>query len=501
MNLMMLLEMASSAFGDRVAFGSKGGSGITYQDLYDRSGRAGQYFKETHANHVSFLAESNLSLPIALFGSSWAGLPFVPLNYRLASDEVQALADRITPTVTVTNNELADILVGQDSVTLVTGEDLIDVSADGDIPDPSWNMDPEEIAILLFTSGTTGTPKAAVLRQSHLVSYILGSVEFMGASEDEASLVSVPPYHVAGIAAMCSSVYSGRRIVQLPTFDPADWVSLVINEEITHAMVVPTMLARIVEYLDDNSSLRIESLRALSYGGGKMPRPVIERALTLLPQTNFVNAYGLTETSSTISVLGPDDHRAAFASSDDLIKQRLSSVGKPLPNLEVSIRDDDGIEVPTGESGEIWVRGEQVSGEYLGQGKKLTDDGWFPTNDGGSIDDGGYLFVEGRIDDIIIRGGENISPGEIEDVLLEHSNIRDAAAIGVPDEEWGEVIIAVVVLHDPEDFSESAIKDFTKGLLRSSRTPDKVIPLDELPYNETGKLLRRVIKADLVKEH
>ena len=211
----------------------------------------------------------------------------------------------------------------------------------------------------------------------------------MGAADNEASLVSVPPYHVAGIAAMCSSVYSGRRIVQLPTFDPEDWINLVINEEITHAMVVPTMLARIVEYLDNDSSVKITSLRALSYGGGKMPRPVIERALTLLPDTNFVNAYGLTETSSTISVLGPDDHREAFQSSDERVRQRLSSAGKPLPSLEVSIRNDEGIEVPIGESGEIWVRGEQVSGEYLGQGKKLTADGWFPTNDGGSIDDGG----------------------------------------------------------------------------------------------------------------
>ena len=498
---MMLLEMASSAFGDRVAFGSKDGSGITYQDLYEKAGKASQHFTEANADHVSFLGESNLALPISLFGSSWAGLPFVPLNYRLAGEEVQALADRITPTVTVTNKELSNILQDKEGVSLMTGKQLIDYTTEGGvIPEPSWNMDPDEIAILLFTSGTTGAPKAAVLRQTHLVSYILGSVEFMGAADNEASLVSVPPYHVAGIAAMCSSVYSGRRIVQLPTFDPEDWVDLVINEEITHAMVVPTMLARIVEYLDNDSSIKITSLRALSYGGGKMPRPVIERALTLLPDTNFVNAYGLTETSSTISVLGPEDHREAFRSPDESIRQRLSSAGKPLPNLEVSIRNDEGVEVSVGESGEIWVRGEQVSGEYLGQGKKLTDDGWFPTNDGGSIDDGGYLFVEGRIDDIIIRGGENISPGEIEEVLLNHPNIRDAAAVGVPDEEWGEVIIAVVVSRDTESFSESVIKDFTKEHLRSSRTPDKIIQVDELPYNETGKLLRRVIKAELVKE-
>ena len=162
MNLMMLLEMASSAFGERVAFGSKDGSGITYQELYERAGKASQYFKETNAEHVSFLAESNLGLPISLFGSSWAGLPFVPLNYRLAADEVQALADRISPTVPVTNNDLSSIVQGKEGVSLVTGDQLIDITTAGATPDPSWNMDPEEIAILLFTSGTTGAPKVAV---------------------------------------------------------------------------------------------------------------------------------------------------------------------------------------------------------------------------------------------------------------------------------------------------------------------------------------------------
>ena len=498
MNLMMLLEMASSAFGERVAFGSKDGSGITYQELYERAGKASEYFKETNAEHVSFLAESNLGLPISLFGSSWAGLPFVPLNYRLAADEVQALADRISPTVTVTNSDLSSIVQGKEGVNLVTGDELMDFTTDEAIPDPSWNMDPEEIAILLFTSGTTGAPKAAVLRQSHLVSYILGSVEFMGAADNEASLVSVPPYHVAGIAAMCSSVYSGRRIVQLPTFDPEEWINLVISEEITHAMVVPTMLARIVEYLDNDSSVKITSLRALSYGGGKMPRPVIERALTLLPDTNFVNAYGLTETSSTISVLGPDDHREAFQSSDERVRQRLSSAGKPLPSIEVSIRNDEGIEVPIGESGEIWVRGEQVSGEYKGSQLTLTEDGWFPTHDGGWLDSGGYLFVTGRIDDVIVKGGQNISPGEIEEVLLQHNAVADAAAIGVPDQQWGEKIVATIVLHPEQEVAEEELKSYAKEQLRSNRTPDEIVFLNELPYNETGKLLRRVLKEKLV---
>src|SRR6185436_5074837 len=162
----------------------------------------------------------------------------------------------------------------------------------------------------------------------------------------------------------------------------------------------------------------LPSLVHLAYGGGRMPVPVVERALRVLSHVGLVNAYGLTETSSTVSVLSPEDHRTAFSSDDPAARARLGSVGRPLPSLEVEIRDPYGKPVPPGERGEIFVRGEQVAGEYLGKGGVLTDDGWFPTNDGGRLDDAGYLFVEGRLDDVIVRGGENISPGEVEDVLL-----------------------------------------------------------------------------------
>jgi acyl-CoA synthetase (AMP-forming)/AMP-acid ligase II len=182
-------------------------------------------------------------------------------------------------------------------------------------------MDPEEIAILLFTSGTTGAPKAAVLRHKHLVSYILGSVEYMGAAETDGLLMSVPPYHIAGMASVLSSIYSGRKIVQLPTFTPGEWLTLAEKERITNAFVVPTMLGRIVEEMEARGAAPPSALRAVAYGGGKMPLPVIERAMNLFPPTtDFTNAYGLTETSSTIAVLGPDDHRVAAFSDDPQVK-------------------------------------------------------------------------------------------------------------------------------------------------------------------------------------
>jgi len=493
----MLLEMAAGGFGDRTAVGSRDGTGLSYQQLFDASGAAAGSFAEADVDRVALVDISSPALPVALFGAAWAGKPFVPLNYRLTKDELVGLASQVAPSVTICNEDTTATLGDVDGMQKVLRADFLDSSRSGDSPEPIWGMDPDDIAILLYTSGTTGAPKAAVLRHKHLVSYILGSVEFMGAAEDEATLVSVPPYHVAGMAAICSSVYAGRRIVQLPNFDAGAWIDLARGEGVTHAMVVPTMLARIVEELDSRREGGIETLRALSYGGGKMPRPVIERALELFPHTAFVNAYGLTETSSTIAVLGPDDHREAIASKDDDVRRRLGSVGQPLPTLEVSIRDEEGNEVEPGTSGEIWVRGEQVSGEYLGRDSRVTAEGWFPTNDGGSLDAAGYLHVEGRIDDIIIRGGENISPGEIEDVLLTHPDVRDAAAIGIPDAQWGEVIAVAVVPAAGAEIDGEAVQSFVRERMRSSRTPDHVVVVDELPYNETGKLLRRVLRDDL----
>jgi acyl-CoA synthetase (AMP-forming)/AMP-acid ligase II len=227
-----------------------------------------------------------------------------------------------------------------------------------------------------------------------------------------------------------------------------------------------------------------------------MPIEVVETALRLMPDVDFVNAYGLTETSSTVSVLGPEDHRAAVESDDQSARARLGSVGRPLPDLQVEIRDDAGVAVPAGERGEIWVHGEQVAGEYQEAGSVLVD-GWFPTRDAGRFDGDGYLYIEGRVDDVIVRGGENLSPGEIEAVLTEHPSVADAAVVGVPDVEWGEAVVAAVVCLPGAEVGEVELQDLVRSRLRSTRTPERIAFVEELPHNETGKLLRRVLREDL----
>ena len=498
MNIMMLLEMASGGFGDRVAFTNPADNvSLTYEQLFAAAGATAAHIKASGAARFVMLDVTSLAVPVGLFGSAWAGVPYVPLNYRLTPGEVDALMARVKPAYLVTDAERLPGFASADDVQALHRQAFLDISNSGNEGPGEWSADAEDTAVLLFTSGTTGIPKAAVLRQKHLVSYILSSVEFMGADANDAALVCVPPYHVAGIAAVLSSVYAGRRVVQLAQFSAETWLELARKERITNAFVVPTMLSRIVDALAGKSSAGLPHLRAVSYGGGKMPLSIIKRAMELFPTTDFTNAYGLTETSSTVAVLGPEDHRAAAAATDEITQRRLVSVGRALPGVEIEVRGEAGNVLGPGERGEIYVRGEQVSGEYEGRGSVVDNDGWFPTRDAGSMDAEGYLYLEGRADDVIVRGGENMSPGEIEDVLLAHAAIADAAVVGVPDEQWGEGVAAVVVLRVGHSASADELQTWVREHLRSSRVPQRMEFWPELPYNETGKLLRRVVKERL----
>ncbi len=495
MNIALLLEMAAEGAGERVALGPRAG-GVSYAELLRLARSSGEWLAAQPGQRAGLLDGNSAAVPLLLFGSALARKAFVPVSYRLAAGQLRAVLARLGPAVLVIAPDAVLPAPLPDGLAPRTREQFLSEVRRG-AAHPSAQppaLAPEDVAALLFTSGTTGAPKAAVLRQRQLAAYIIGTVEFLGAEPDEAALISVPPYHIAGISAILSSVYAGRRIVQLGAFEPRAWVRLVNDERVTHAMVVPTMLTRIVDVLAaDGESL--PSLRHLSYGGGRMPAKTIETALRLLPHVDFVNAYGLTETSSTIAVLGPGDHRR-FAADDAAGRRRLSSAGRPLPGVEIEIRGPDGTPAGPGVSGEVFVRGEQVSGEYL-DGARLDDGGWFATRDAGYLDEDGYLFLDGRLDDVIVRGGENLSPGEIEDVLLDHPAVREAAVVGLPDPEWGEQVVAVVVPVAGDAVDAAALQRWVRSRLRGSRTPSRVEFRSALPYNETGKLLRRKLREQL----
>jgi acyl-CoA synthetase (AMP-forming)/AMP-acid ligase II len=489
----MILEMAASMNGDRVMVGSRA-SGLTCAQLANGAAAGARHILGLRARHVAFIGVNSPAVPLVVFAAGLAGVPVTPLNYRLAADGLCDLVQRLDrPLLIVDEVFAATIDASAHAVAVMTTAEWLEAATrddQGDLP----AVDDDSTAVMLFTSGTTSAPKGVLLRHSHLVSYVLQTVEFGSAGEDEASLICLPPYHIAGIGAIMTNLFAGRRVVYLNDFTAAAWLDLVAQEQVTAATVVPTMLARIVEHLD-GSLAQTPTLRSIAYGGSRMPRPILEQALAAFPDVDFTNAYGLTETSSTIAILGPDDHREAVASAEESVRSRLSSAGRFIPGIEGQIRDAGGAVLPAREVGDLWVRGAQVSGQYAGANSVLDDDGWFCTRDRGLIDEAGYLFIEGRADDTIIRGGENIAPAEIEEVLARHPDVLDVAVFGAPDDHWGARIVAALVLRDGTAADPERYRDWVRSLLRSSRTPDQIVFAAKLPYTATGKLQRRELAA------
>jgi long-chain acyl-CoA synthetase len=500
MSISLLLEMALSGDPDRVAVVS-GDVRLTTQELSDLADGGAGVIAESGCEHVAYVGAGGAMLPLLLFASARAGRTFTPINYRLSSDGIEALIERLPAALVIVDARYRD-MIGSAGKQVMDSEDFLAAARTAE--PVSEFADPDDVGVVLFTSGTTSKPKAVELTHNNLTTYITGTVEFASAEDSDAALICVPPYHIAGVSAALSNLYAGRKMVYLPNFDAAEWIRLVQGEGVTSATVVPTMLDRIITVLGSGDH-PLPTLRNLAYGGSKVGLPLVRRALDLLPGVGFVNAYGLTETSSTIAVLTPEDHRVAHTAAkaagtdeaDEAAAKRLGSVGQPVPGIELQIRDEDGTVLGPGETGELYVRGEQVSGKYTGVGSVLDEHGWFPTKDIATRDDAGYLFIGGRSDDTIIRGGENIAPAELEDVLVEHPHVHQVAVVGADDPQWGHAIVAVVVpvagvTPDPEELREHVRKS-----LRGSRTPDRVVFRDELPTNATGKILRREIVASL----
>lgn len=475
---------------------------LTVTQLSDLADGGAGVIASSGAEHVAYVGTGGAMLPLLLFASARAAVPLTPLNYRLSADGLRTLIGRLPEPLVIVDDEYRE-MIGDAGKQALSSAEFLDAARRAE---PAAEFaDPDAVAVVLFTSGTTSAPKAVELKHTNLTSYITGSVEFGSADRGDAALICVPPYHIAGVSAALSNLYAGRKMVYLTNFDAHAWVRLVGDEGVTSATVVPTMLDRIVAVLEESSSdgPTLPTLRTLAYGGSKVAAPLVRKALSLLPEVGFVNAYGLTETSSTIAVLTPEDHRAALVSDDPVAARRLGSVGQPVPSVEVQIRAEDGTVLGSGEVGELFVRGEQVSGRYTGVGSVLDEDGWFPTKDVAYLDDEGYLFIGGRSDDTIIRGGENIAPAEIEEVLVEHPHVHDCAVVGADDPEWGQIIVAVVVPTPGATPDAEDLRSHVRQQLRGSRTPDKVVFRDELPTNATGKVLRRDLVTELncSKEH
>jgi acyl-CoA synthetase (AMP-forming)/AMP-acid ligase II len=310
---------------------------------------------------------------------------------------------------------------------------------------------------------------------------------------------------VAGIQAMLAAFYGGRTIAMMRQFETKDWMETVQREKANRAMLVPTMLKWIIDS-PDFKKYDLSSLKVITYGAAPMPFEVIKKAIEVLPGVRFINAFGQTETSSTITTLGPDDHiiEGTPEQREKKLRRLQSSIGKPMPDVEMRVIDENGNPLPPGQVGEIVARGPRVMTGYWKDPEKtaraFTKDGWLRTGDMGWMDEEGYFFLAGRGDDMIIRGGENISPEEVENAIYTNPKVEEVAVIGVPDPEWGQQIMAVVVLKKGQTATADEIKETVKKKLASFKAPAYVEFVDALPRNPMGKILKKQLRETYSKK-
>jgi acyl-CoA synthetase (AMP-forming)/AMP-acid ligase II len=446
----------------------------------------------------------------AYYATAMLGGVFIPLNYRAKPPELEHMLRTGETRVLLVGArylEMVDALRPRlPALEIVVGfegpagrypgyEALLAAAAERE---DEAEVEDEDTTILMYTSGTTALPKGVMLTYHDFTAYVTANVELADGTPRGAALLCVPLYHIAGATNMMTTLWTGRRLVLMPQFEPRGWLELVERERVTHAFLVPTMVKKLLDE-PDLERRHLSSLEILSYGGAAMPFPVVRRAIERFPRTvGFVNAFGQTETTSTLTILGPDDHRLEGTPADVERKtKRLTSIGRPLPDVEVQIVGDDGDVLPPGEVGEICVRTPRVMKGYAGAESPLLRDGWLPTRDMGWLDEDGYLYIAGRKDDMIIRGGENIAPAEVEATLQSHPAVDEAAVIGVPDLEWGQRVAAFVVVRPGAVVTDDEIVDFCRARLASFKKPEIVQFVPELPKNPMGKILRRELRDKL----
>jgi len=450
---------------------------------------------------VVFLDKNHPACVELTYAAASLGAANAVINFRLAADELDFVLNDSDAKLLVVGAEFAPAIDKiRDRLTHI--EHVVTVTPDGGESDEyeamlaaaspvgrSADVDPDDVCIIMYSSGTTGRPKGVELTQANLIAHTVNAHQGFEFDEGDKNMVSMPLFHVGGMSYVQFGVYDGIPSVMTRDVDGAALAGAILKGA-NRTFLVPAVLAKVLETGEDAVKL-FGALKTYGYGASPMPLPLLRQALDAWPDTDFVQAYGLTEVCGVISQLLPDAHRAEDH------PERLTSAGTLVPNAEVRVVDPDTLEdVPTGEQGELWFRTPQLMKGYHNRpeatAEAITPDGWFRTGDIGRVDDGGYIFVEDRLKDMIISGGENIYSLEVERVLAEHDAVVDVAVIGVPDDKWGEVVKAVVVVEG--EASEAELIAHAKERLAGYKCPKTVDIVDELPRNPTGKVLKKELR-------
>jgi len=478
----------------------------TWSQWYERVRRLAGALQELgigRGDVVSFLDKNHPACVELTFACSLIGAANAIINFRLAGDEVDYAVNDAGSRALLVGTELMP-LVDKLSDRLPTVERVFELTpdgADGDeyeallaaaTPvDRDPRVTPDDVVLVMYSSGTTGHPKGVMLSQRNMLEHTVNAHEGLVFEDDDISLVAMPLFHVGGSSYVLFGVHDG--IPSIMTRDP-DGPSLAgaIMAGANRTFLVPAVLAQVLQSGEQAVAV-FGKLKTYMYGASPMPLPLLRAAMQAWPETDFIQVYGLTEVAGVATHLMPDAHR------DTSHPERLVSAGQPIPGMELKIVDPTSLdELPVGEHGEIWLRTPQLMKGFLGKPEATADvvrsDGWFRTGDVGKVDDEGFLFVEDRIKDMIISGGENIYSPEIERVLAEHPSVMEVAIIGVPHERWGETVKAVVSLKPDTTATEEELIAYCREHLAAYKCPTSVDILDALPRNTTGKIMKRDLR-------
>jgi acyl-CoA synthetase (AMP-forming)/AMP-acid ligase II len=496
---------------------------VTWGEVYRRSRRMAQALSATGVragDRVAILDRNGIEFFEVLFGCSFIGAVTVAVNWRLSPAEMAAVVDDSTASVLFSGPDYAPAMEAMASalpavahrVPLPELDAWLDEHApDQDPADPNHPSEGTDVVMQLYTSGTTGQPKGVMLTNDNITCLVTNAFKAFDVNRETVSMVAMPLFHIGGSGWAIVGMSRGGHSVIIRDLDPNEILGAIEGHRVTDTFVVPALLMFLLA-TPETSATDVSSLKTIFYGASPISEDVLTRSMEALG-CDFTQLYGLTETCGAISALPPEDHDPEGPRA-----HLLRSAGKPFDHVSLRIVDPDtGETAPEGAVGELWTRSDQ---NMLGYWQKpdetaavLTDEGWFRTGDAGWLDEEGYLFLHDRIKDMIVSGGENIYPAEVENVVFAHPDVADVAVIGVPDEKWGETVKAIVVRTGsgpatsargpsaespeasmPDAELEGSIIAFTRDRLAHYKCPTSVAFAEVLPRNATGKVLKRELR-------
>jgi len=477
----------------------------TYRQLRDRCWRLSNALGKVGepGDRVAILAENCPEYVECYYGVPGAAMALTLLNYRLSARELTYIIGNAAPRILVvepkylpTIRQIRAEIPSVERILLIGAEaedceGFDDFVATGEPTEPQRRPSESDLCWLLYTSGTTGLPKGAMLTHRNLMAAVLNSMCAWEAAPDEVCMFTFPQFHVAGYV-MPMYHLRGWPVVLLRSFDPQTLLGNVETYGVTNTAMAPTMIAMLLED-PGTDRFDLSSLRRIGYGASSMPAEVLRKARLRWPQVGFSTGFGMTELSGNVMFMSPADHVRAADEGLPILR----SVGRQMPLARVRVIDDEGRDAAPNTPGEIVVKGDQVLSGYW-RNPEATEasfiDGWFRSGDVGQWDEDGYLYIVDRKKDMILTGGENVYPREVEEILYEHPAVVEAAVLGAPDPTWGEKVVAVVCARAGESVSGAELVAFCRERIASYKKPRHVVFIDVLPRNASGKVLKRELR-------